>query len=610
MLPTLFRNVSTRLLSILTATVLVLFSFAFIDVHAASANLMPNPLLETVNSSNPSTPVDWQTGTWGTNTTAFTYLKTGSSGDNNSVQVKTTAYSSGASEWYSNPVNITANQQYTYSDYYQSTSTTEVDAAFTLANGTTQYQYLGSPGPSSTWQNFATSFTAPASTVSVSIYHLIYSVGTLTTDNFSLTPITAPTVSITTPGPSTTVSGSAVPLTASASDASGISSVQFQVNGSNVGSPVTLSPYTYDWNTTSVVNGSYSLTAIATNAHGITTTSSPVQITVDNPSVATSNILPNSLLETDNPANTAEPLDWTGGTWGTNTTNFSYLNSGTAGDSNSVEAQITSYTSGSSEWIPNPVPIKQDQQYEFADNYKTNVPSEVDASFYMSNGSIDYQILGFPTPSTTWNKFETTFSVPAGAQSVSIYQYIDNVGYVITNNYSITPYTPTGFSSPLVSLTFDDGYSDTYTNGLPLLTQYGMTSTQYIITDVIGDSGYMSAAQIQKFYSAGDEIASHTVTHDDLTSETSTQVQNELSQSQSTLQSIIGVPVQSFAYPYGYYNSAVSGAAKSYYTSARGVEDGLNSVDNFNPYDLKVQDIYNTTTAVQVADWVALSPSH
>jgi uncharacterized repeat protein (TIGR02543 family) len=46
-------------------------------------------------------------------------------------------------------------------------------------------------------------------------------------------------------------------------------------------------------------------------------------------------------------------------------------------------------------------------------------------------------------------------------------------------------------------------------------------------------------------------------------------------------------------------------AAKAVYSSARGVESGLNSKDNFNQYDLKVEDVYTTTTTAQIADWVA-----
>ncbi len=321
------------------------------------------------------------------------------------------------------------------------------------------------------------------------------------------------------------------------------------------------------------------------------------------------NLLLNPLLATATPTDPALPLHWESIAWGEHSTQFSYLNSGSSGDNHSVEIQITNYTNGSSEWLPAPVAINDDRQYTFSDEYRTNIASEVDASFYMPNGSITYEILGFPAPSTSWKSFATTFSVPLGAQSVSVYQYISGVGYLITDNYSLVPYTPVGFTHPLVTLTFDDGYASTYRYGLPLLRHYHLTSTQFIITDTIGENGYVTRGEIRSLYADGNEIASHTVTHDNLTLETPAELKAEMRPSQLSLQSIIGAPVTDMAYPYGLYNPSVVRATKAVYSAARGVEDGLNSKDAFNRFDLKVQDIYSTTTTAQIAHWLALARS-
>lgn len=90
----------------------------------------------------------------------------------------------------------------------------------------------------------------------------------------------APTVSITSPAnnSSFTAPGS-VTLTANASDADGtISKVEF-FNGSTSLGTVTTAPYTVSWNNVSA--GSYSVTAIATDNAGATTTSSAVALTVN-----------------------------------------------------------------------------------------------------------------------------------------------------------------------------------------------------------------------------------------------------------------------------------------------------------------------------------------
>ncbi|WP_221409478.1 Ig-like domain-containing protein [Marinoscillum furvescens] len=94
----------------------------------------------------------------------------------------------------------------------------------------------------------------------------------------------APTVSITSPSNNSTVSGT-ISIDASASDVDGdLSGVQFKLNGSNLGSQDTSSPYSYSWNTTGVSNGVYTLTAEASDAAGNTTTSSSITVTVSNAS--------------------------------------------------------------------------------------------------------------------------------------------------------------------------------------------------------------------------------------------------------------------------------------------------------------------------------------
>lgn len=91
----------------------------------------------------------------------------------------------------------------------------------------------------------------------------------------------APTVSLTAPVGGATISGS-VTISANAADNVAVGSVQFQLDGSNLGSPVKSSPYSYQWNTAAASNGTHTLTAIATDTSGNSTTSAPVSVTVSN----------------------------------------------------------------------------------------------------------------------------------------------------------------------------------------------------------------------------------------------------------------------------------------------------------------------------------------
>jgi hypothetical protein len=99
---------------------------------------------------------------------------------------------------------------------------------------------------------------------------------TVTVDNSS------PAVSVSAPANNATVSGSLV-VTADAADNVGVVGVQFKLDGANLGAEDTTTPYSVNWATTGVANGSHTLTAIARDAAGNTTTSSIITITVNNP---------------------------------------------------------------------------------------------------------------------------------------------------------------------------------------------------------------------------------------------------------------------------------------------------------------------------------------
>jgi hypothetical protein len=91
----------------------------------------------------------------------------------------------------------------------------------------------------------------------------------------------APTVSITAPSNGQTVSGT-VTVSANASDNVGVAGVRFMLNGQQLGSEDTSSPYLVSWNTTSIVNGTHKLTAIARDAAGNQITSSEITVNVSN----------------------------------------------------------------------------------------------------------------------------------------------------------------------------------------------------------------------------------------------------------------------------------------------------------------------------------------
>jgi hypothetical protein len=101
------------------------------------------------------------------------------------------------------------------------------------------------------------------------------------------TDTTPPTVAITAPAAGT-VSGT-VNITANASDNVAVANVQYQLDGANLGSALTSSPYTYAWNTNGTSNGSHVLTAVAADTSGNHGTSSAVTVNVNNGPVSSGN---------------------------------------------------------------------------------------------------------------------------------------------------------------------------------------------------------------------------------------------------------------------------------------------------------------------------------
>jgi hypothetical protein len=91
---------------------------------------------------------------------------------------------------------------------------------------------------------------------------------------------TPPTVAIISPSSGEVVRGT-LAVSASASDDVGVTSVEFRVEGAVIGQDTT-TPYGAAWDTTTVTDGSYRLTARAQDAAGNASTSAGVTVTVSN----------------------------------------------------------------------------------------------------------------------------------------------------------------------------------------------------------------------------------------------------------------------------------------------------------------------------------------
>lgn len=150
------------------------------------------------------------------------------------------------------------------------------------------------------------------------------------------------------------------------------------------------------------------------------------------------------------------------------------------------------------------------------------------------------------------------------------------------------------FRNGVVSIAFDDGWESSYENGLPILNEHGYKASFYILSNFFDDMQYMSVAQVKSLQSQGHHIGSHTVSHPHLTELEQADMQLEVTGSQKQLEAKLG-PIKDFASPYGDYDDDVLNEIKQHYNSHRTVAIGINTFENFNPYQLKSPNIQVNT---------------
>lgn len=113
-----------------------------------------------------------------------------------------------------------------------------------------------------------------------------------------------------------------------------------------------------------------------------------------------------------------------------------------------------------------------------------------------------------------------------------------------------------------VALTFDDGYQDFISEAYPLLEQFGFTATVYIITNRLQDSRHLSEDDIVYLANRGIAFGSHSVTHSNLTRQSSADLRQELLDSKTTLSRLTDKEVTALSYPAGQYTEDVVTVAR------------------------------------------------
>lgn len=174
------------------------------------------------------------------------------------------------------------------------------------------------------------------------------------------------------------------------------------------------------------------------------------------------------------------------------------------------------------------------------------------------------------------------------------------------------------FEEPLISVNFDDGQESIYSTAMPLLQQYGIITTQYLLSGMADDPAYVSWDQIDQMNIAGHEIACHSKDHPNLTILELTTLDEQLKHCKDELGKRYG-NIVSFASPYGSSTKQTLAKIGQYYESHRNTAgdptDGVDGKDvnlktNFDRMNIIGYTVRSTTTTKQLEEMVAFTKQH
>ena len=135
-----------------------------------------------------------------------------------------------------------------------------------------------------------------------------------------------------------------------------------------------------------------------------------------------------------------------------------------------------------------------------------------------------------------------------------------------------------------VVVSFDDGYSDNYTEALPILEERGMKATVFMVTNDVGLPGYLSWDQLHEMEKRGVELGSHTANHLPLTNMTVEEARDEVQKSKLMMEWKGLKTIFVLSYPNGQYDKYLPDILKEEeYLAAVTGDAGLNTFQT-NPY--------------------------
>ncbi|MEA1987229.1 MAG: polysaccharide deacetylase family protein [Candidatus Marinimicrobia bacterium] len=155
-------------------------------------------------------------------------------------------------------------------------------------------------------------------------------------------------------------------------------------------------------------------------------------------------------------------------------------------------------------------------------------------------------------------------------------------------------------------ITFDDAYENIFEFVFPFLQSIGFTASIFVIVNYIGKENTWDAnlggikfkhadkIQLEIMKDNNWEICSHSMNHIALGNLTEKKIKDEVKKSKLELEKMFDIEVNSFGFPFGYYNKKLIKILKEY-----GYKNGVGFTENFKN-DIPV---YGRMGVYKLIDW-------
>ena len=164
-----------------------------------------------------------------------------------------------------------------------------------------------------------------------------------------------------------------------------------------------------------------------------------------------------------------------------------------------------------------------------------------------------------------------------------------------------------------VAITIDDGYVDNLEIAQPMLSRHGFPFTIFLVShriggvgdwsrgDQLGDRPLLTLAQIEGLLGEGVRFGAHTRTHPHLPEIDDEELVAEIVGSRGDLESDLGIPITTLAYPYGELDDrAVAAARECGFAGAATTQPRLVGLDE-DPYRVPRVEVRSTDSLLSLA---------